>query len=140
VLSVECLMIQLSPSQEIGNLKPKTWKPQTKTQLDWVFLKESPPKKEKTPSDFHVSWKLGFFWKNHYKMWMIFIILQSWDPWKNLKEKCNQFPYFENSSFFEETSKQIQGNFLQTCCTSNFFYQEPHAFSDVKSGVRAKIK
>jgi hypothetical protein len=24
VLSVECLMIQLSPSQEIGNLKPKT--------------------------------------------------------------------------------------------------------------------
>jgi hypothetical protein len=58
---------------------------------------------------------------------------------KEPQEKCNQFSYFEKSSFFEETSKQIQGNFLQTCCTSNFLYKKPHAFSDVKSGGRAKL-
>jgi hypothetical protein len=62
---VECWMIQLSPSQEIGNLKPKTQKPQTKTQLDWVVLKEPPHTKKKKTTKvifmFCESWV--FFWE-----------------------------------------------------------------------------
>ncbi len=58
---------------------------------------------------------------------------------KEPPENCNQFPYFEKSNFFEETSKQIQDKFLQTCCTSKKIHKEPQPFSDVKSGVRAKL-
>ncbi len=55
---------------------------------------------------------------------------------KEPQEKCNQFPYFEKSSFFEKTSKQIQGNFFTNLLHIKFCYKEPQAFA----GVRVELE
>jgi hypothetical protein len=73
-------------------------------------------------------------------MWTIFIILVAkLSSLKEPQEKCNQFSYFEKSSFFEKNLKTNSRLFFTTLLHIKFFYKEPQAFSDVKSGVRAKL-
>ncbi len=64
MLNVECLVISLSPLQEIGNLEPKTQKSHMKIQfkLDWGQLKEP----QKKPFSYFA--KLGFFEKTLEKL------------------------------------------------------------------------
>ncbi len=122
VTSVECLMIQLSPSQEIGNLKPKTQKPQNKNTTRLSVFERTSKKKKKRPSDFSCFVKVESFLKEPLQNVDNFHNFAKLSSLKEPQEKCNQFSYFEKSSFFEETSKQIQGKFFTNLLHINFFF------------------
>jgi hypothetical protein len=95
------LAFSITRNRKPQTKNPKTQKPQTKTQLDWVFLKEPPQKNKKKTKWFFMfceSWV--FFGKNLYKMWMIFIILQSWVPWKNLMKNAINFHILKSHGVF----------------------------------------
>ncbi len=102
------------------------------------FWKNLP--KTKNQSDFHVLWKLGFlFGRTSIKMWMIFMILRSQDPWKNLKKNAINFHILKSPVSLKKPQNKFKIIFYKLVAHQIFLNKEPQAFSDVKSGVRAKL-